>query len=411
MRLVMLNMRPVRTLATLLLCAHAGSVGAQSTTVTEGVTLSGALNQLTSPVAGATVGDAISLATALEVATSPLGISSAGFVYKLDPATGLRVRTATTFGPAFSERVLTAGAGKLSFAANLTVSTFDRIGSFKLDQMQVSKVDSTSSDVDRQGLASLVLSSQTLVMYAALGATERLDLSVAVPMVKVTIDGLSWVQNKNGNVLLRAVASGVSSGLGDVAVLAKYRLLRFGQGEPDPGGVALLGTVRLPTGDRENLRGLGVSRTLGSVVVSSGRGRFRPHANVGYEIWSKGVTVVADPRSRRTVTAKNQVQYAAGLELEAAPKLTLNIDVLGRHILGGGRIAAELFAPASNESGATSFSVVTAQSEGIRKLTLAPGFKWNLKGNMLLSLNALIPLRDNGLSDRFTPVIGLDWTF
>ena len=55
--------------------------------------------------------------------------------------------------------------------------------------------------------------------------------------------------------------------------------------------------------------------------------------------------------------------------------------------------------------------MVTAQSNGVRKLTLAPGLKWNLKGNMLLSLNALVPLKDNGLSDWFLPVIGLDWTF
>ena len=411
MRLAMLNKRPGRALAALLLCAHTGSAAAQSTTVTGGVTLSNALTQLTLPVAGAAVGDAISLAAALEVATSPLGISSAGFVYKLDPATGLRVRTATTFGPAFSERVLTAGAGNLSFAASLTVSTFDRIGSFKLDRMQLSKVDAESADVDRQGLASLALSSQTFLMYASLGATERLDLSVAVPIVKVKLEGLSWVQNRNGDVLLRSTASGISSGLGDIAVLAKYRLLRFGEGEPDPGGVALLGTVRMPTGDRENLRGLGVTRTMASIVASSGRGRFRPHANVGYEAWSKGVAVVADPLSRRTVTVKNQVQYAAGIELEAAPKVTVIVDVLGRHILGGGRVAAESFPAPTNTVGVTGLSAVTAQSEGIRKLTLAPGFKWNLKGNMLLSLNALIPLRDNGLSDRFTPVVGLDWTF
>ena len=405
------NMRSVRVLATVLFCASASSAAAQSTTVTEGLTLSDTLARLTLPVAGAAVGEAISLATALEVATSPLGISSAGFAYKLDPATGLRVRTATTFGPAFSERVLTAGAGKLSFATSLNVSTFDRLGSFKLDQMELSSVKASSPDVARQGLTSLVMSAQTLVMYAALGATERLDVAVAVPMVKVSVEGLSWVQNQNGEVLLRSVASGVSSGLGDIAVLAKFRLLRFGEGEPDPGGVAIVGTVRLPTGDRDNLRGLGITRTLGSIVASSGRGRFRPHANVGYELWSKGLAIVADPQARRTVTVRNQVQYAAGIELEAAPKVTLIVDLLGRHILGGGRVASEAFAPPPNLFGATSFTVATAQSKGIRKLTLAPGLKWNLKGNMLLSLHALVPLNDNGLSDRFTPVVGLDWTF
>jgi hypothetical protein len=40
-----------------------------------------------------------------------------------------------------------------------------------------------------------------------------------------------------------------------------------------------------------------------------------------------------------------------------------------------------------------------------------PGLKWNMKGTFLLSLNALVPIMDNSLHDKFTPVVGLDWTF
>ena len=48
--------------------------------------------------------------------------------------------------------------------------------------------------------------------------------------------------------------------------------------------------------------------------------------------------------------------------------------------------------------------------EGIRKLNLVPGLKLNLKGNMVLSLNAIVSLQDNGLHARFTPVVGIDLT-
>jgi hypothetical protein len=404
--------RSVRHSMAVLVFLAAGSAQAQTTTTTtEGLTLVDTLNRLTSPVAGGAVGDALAFATALEVATTPLGISSAGFVYKLDPTTGLRVRTATTFGPAFSERVLTSGAGKVSFGANLTVSTFDRLGSFNLSRMTLSRADAAASTVARDGLASLVLSAQTTVLYGTLGATDRLDVSVAVPLVKVNVEGISWVQNRAGDVLLRTEGAGISSGLGDVAASAKFRLLRFGEGEPDPGGVALMASVRLPTGDRENLRGLGVTRTQAAVAVSSGRGRFRPHANAGYEMWSKAIAVAADPSANRNILVRNQAHYTAGFELEAAPKVTLNIDLLGRHILGGGRVAREERTPPPNSAGVNTFTVATVTTDRIRKLVLAPGVKWNLKGNVLLSLNALIPLKDNGLSDRFTPVVGLDWTF
>lgn len=406
--------RPVCVLTLLLALLPPAPAFAQSTNTVEGLSLSQALTQLTALGGIAAPGAAIAVATALEVSTSPLGSSAAGFVFKLDPATGLRVRTATTFGPSFAERVLTAGEGKLSVSANLTVATYDLLGDFKLNRMELVRVDQKDPALNTTSYSSLVLSSQTLVLFGAIGATDALDLSVAVPLVKVKLEGLSWVERRNdpSQVLARAEASGVASGIGDIAVQAKYRLLKFGEGEPDPGGVAVLGTMRLPTGDADNLRGLGITRTMGSLVVSSGRGRFRPHGNVGFEFWSKGVDVGMDA-SGHMATAKNQIQYAAGLELEAAPKVTLIVDVLGRHVLSGGRIAVQSFPPSSfaDFPEVTAVDAQVAVPEGLRKITLAPGLKWNVKGNVLLSLNALIPVWDNGLHDRFTPVLGLDWTF
>ena len=40
---------------------------------------------------------------------------------------------------------------------------------------------------------------------------------------------------------------------------------------------------------------LGIDRsTMVSLIASGGQGRFRPHANAGYEYWSSGVSVVSD---------------------------------------------------------------------------------------------------------------------
>jgi hypothetical protein len=402
-------LRRVFVLVPLWAALSGGTAWAQAVSAFEGLTLSQALQALTGAGASTSAGQAIALATALEVATAPLGASSAGFVFKLDPATGLQVRTATTFGPAFAERALTAGAGKLSVSANLTISTFDRLGPFKLDQMELGRTESANPDLAQTGLTSLVLSSQTMLLFTSIGATERLDLSVGVPLVKVSLEGLSWVETQSGAVLERREAAGIASGLGDIALLAKFRLLRFGEGEPDPGGVAILGTMRLPTGDRDNLRGLGITRTMASLVASTGRGRFRPHGNAGFEFWSKGIDVVADPFEETIVTVRNQLQYNVGIEYEAAPKVTLIADVLGRHILGGGKVDMQPFD--FQNPNLTGFSALAATESGVRKITLAPGLKWNLKGQMLLSLNALIPLFDNGLHDLFTPVIGIDMTF
>jgi hypothetical protein len=168
-------------------------------------------------------------------------------------------------------------------------------------------------------------------------------------------------------------------------------------------------TLRLPTGDSQNLRGLGITRTLVSLIASSGQGRFRPHANGGFEYWSKGVGVVSDNAPNSTVTARNQLHYAAGFEFEAAPKATLLVDVIGGEILGGGKLGFQ--ADTTTAPGVTSSGSLVALPEGISKVSLVPGMKVNLKGKLLLSLNALIALHDTGLHARVTPVAGINLTF
>jgi hypothetical protein len=407
----MLNRRVAISLS-LVLTLTGGSAAAQKVTTTDGLSLRQTVTQLTVPVtASPAVGEAINLATALEVATSPLATSAGAFVFKVDPATGLRVRTATTFGPAFSERVLTAGEGKISVAANLTVATYDKLGSLELSRMPLTTVSAPSPTVARQGLTSLVLSSETMSISGAMGATDKIDVLFAVPLVKVKLDGISWVETAAGEIPLRVEGGGIASGLGDIAVGAKFRLLRFGEDEPDPGGIGFILMNRLPTGDTENFRGLGIYRSLGSVIVSMGRGKLRPHANGGFEWWSKGITVVSDSLRNTRVTVRHQWQYSAGVEFEASPKLTLLVDGIGRHIRGGGRVGYRVETPPPNPLGVTGVETAITLAQGIQKFSIAPGVKWNVKGTFVLSFNSLIAVKDSGLHDRFTPVVGVDWTF
>jgi len=243
--------------------------------------------------------------------------------------------------------------------------------------------------------------------------TDNLDLGVSVPLVTVEVDGASSFRDGTGRQLITAVGGGKSVGIGDIGGMVKYRFIHFGTGQPDPGGVAVVANVRMPTGDRDNFRGLGVTRTLLSGVVSSGKGRFRPHGNAGFEYWSKGVDAVTNVTPRASVRARNQIQYAAGVELEATPKLTVMADLIGRHILGAGQVGFQntpATLPSDIAAGVTSFDTMVALPEGIRKLNLVPGLKLNLKGNMVLSLNAIVSLQDNGLHARFTPVVGIDLT-
>jgi hypothetical protein len=379
-----------------------------TTTTVPAKTATDTLTQLTRPVGAPLVGDALGLATQLAVATAPFGASSGGFLIQLDPSTGLQVRTATTFGPSFAERALTNGEGKVSAGVNFASVNFDRLDDLAFEGLQLRSVAAASPAQARSGIANVSLTAKTIVISSRMGVTDRLDVGMSLPLVTVTVDGTTSLRNGNGDTLLFAQGSNVAKGLGDVAALVKYRFLSFGTSQPDPGGLAVMATMRLPTGSRKRLSGLGVTRTHLSFIASSGQGRFRPHANVGFGFWSKGVGALSDAAPNASVEARHQYEYAAGLELEAAPKVTILVDLLGGAILGGGRLG---YATVTSGSPAVSSESLVALPEGIRRLSLAPGLKVNLKGKLLLSLNALVALQDQGLHSRVTTVAGIDLTF
>jgi hypothetical protein len=102
------------------------------------------------------------------------------------------------------------------------------------------------------------------------------------------------------------------------------------------------------------------------------------------------------------------VEYVAGVDFAPIPEMTFIFDVLGRHVRGDGGsiVETEIVSPTSTIS-----FVGMSALDSLRKLTVAPGLKWAVKGNLLVSVNALIPVDDNGLHDEFTPVVGLAWGF
>jgi len=378
-----------------------------TTTTVETTTIASTLSQIVGPAGTAHIGDALSLAAQLGMATTPYGASSGGFLIKLDPSTGLAVRTATTFGPAFAERALTSGEGKLSLGATIQTSTYDRLNDVPVDNnLQLRTSTAASPAAARSGTANLSLKSTTTVLFARMGIGDNFDIGANVPIVAVKFSGTASLKSGVGDILFAQGAAN-ASGLGDVQGIAKFRFHSFGTGIPDPGGLAAMVTMTLPTGDKDQLRGLGITRTLVQLIASSGQARFRPHGNVGFEYWSKGVSVVSDTAGSPTVTARHQYTYAAGVEFEAVPKLTLLVDLLGGAVLGGGKVA---FTSVPDLTGVTT-SALAALPEGTSRIDLAPGLKANLKGKILISLNALIALHDTGLHARVTPVAGIDITF
>jgi hypothetical protein len=124
-------------------------------------------------------------------------------------------------------------------------------------------------------------------------------------------------------------------------------------------------------------------------------GRVSPHINLGYEFWFEDVEQI-----------KDQVTYALGAEVQATPKLTVVLDLVGRRLLGaaGYEYSSQSFGPVTFES-------LKATRGGLSVVSLAPGIKWNPTGNGLIAANVLVSLANGGLRANIIPVIGIDWTF
>ena len=400
---------------TLLALARTAPASAQATTVTPDLTLRETLFGLIGPTGSPAAASAIALAASLETTSGPLGTSSGGFVFKLDPSTGLQARTATTFGPSFAERALTSGEGKVSAAASIKSSNYDRLGDASLEKMLLGYHvgEHPRAHALRLYKPGLVVDDAGDVRdgWRHRQPRHRRRRAIGHRQAGWVVVGGNRKARRRRPVVIRATGAGKSSGLGDVAGTLKYRFMTFGEGLPDPGGIAVIATVHLPTGDAENFRGMGITRTYVGGIVSFGRGRLRPHFNGGYERWSDGIEVVTDFRRNTTLTARDQIRYAAGVELEAAPKLTLLLDLVGRRIRHAGEVGSRTEPADDNVPGITAFTSAVAIPEGIQKLELVPGLKLNVKGTMLFSLNVLTTLMDNGLHARVTPVASIDLTF
>ena len=406
--MTMCSSRQVCAAVTFLTLAWASPVLAQKVTTVPDLTGKQVLVQLANPAIAGPIGDIVASMAAVEIATAPFGTSAGGFVFKLDPSTGLLTRTTTTYGPSFTERALTSGEGKVTAGVTFSSTSYDKLSDFSLSALPLGSVVAASPLASSTSTGNLQITNKTVALSGITGVTPNFDVGVVVPLVSVKIVGTSAAVNGNGVVARLAQTSSVFSGLGDTAAIAKYRVVRFkGPDVPDPGGVAILVIMRLPTGSRDNLRGLGVTRTLGSVVASFGRGPVRPHGSAGFEYWSKGVDVSS--ANAGSVSLRHQFQYNGGVEIAAAPKLTLLVDFVGQRIMGGGPVVLGAVTPGTS-TGITSTQSLLLQGDGLNKALLVPGLKVNLKGKLVLSLNALITMKNNGLHSKVTPVAGINLT-
>ncbi|NNF07668.1 MAG: hypothetical protein HKN21_12975, partial [Candidatus Eisenbacteria bacterium] len=361
-----------------------------------------------------------------QLSSFPLSSSAGGFAYSFDADLGVLSRPTDSFGSVFGERPLTVGKGKYNIGVSVAEYTFDNLDGLDLREGEMQLVF-THVDIGGDGplnpalegdlvTSNLYINIETQIttLVGTYGVRDNFDVGIAIPVVDVSMqmsaetrvervatgdrDIHIFPSGQDTEVVRRR---GNASGVGDVLLRGKYVALQSGKNH-----VALSGDVRLPTGDDANLLGTGELQVKASLLGSIVNRTFSPHANLGVALSGGDIS--------------NEVVYGAGMSWAADPKLTVSADLVGRALMSVSRVKMEdeeFQYIEVDDTGGTVKSIVVPRltvedSEStVNLLHGAVGAKLNVGGNFLISMNGLFPLNDNGLTDKFSGLIGLDYSF
>jgi hypothetical protein len=209
----------------------------------------------------------------------------------------------------------------------------------------------------------------------------------ALPLVHLVLDG-ERVDNYRGQESVQAVASGRSSGLGDMLLRTKYNVYRAGAS-----GVSVGAEARLPTGDEDNLLGSGKATLAPRVIASLERARAGLHGTAAYVFG--GLTDELDASGAATFAATNRLTFVG--------------ELAGRRLKSVGRLI-DVAAPHPTLANVQTIRLTTTDAPTTRFVMLA-GFKWNVWSTWLLNVSVLHPLSDAGLNAGWTPAITFDRSF
>ena len=359
-----------------------------------------------------------------QIVSLPLPPPASGFTYEFDPGLGVFQRTTTSFGPILSERFETIGARRVSIGFAYQRLSFDSIEGVDLSNIPaVFTHDDAQLLGGREDVVTTINSIDAEVsrtaMFVSYGVTNRLDVSIAVPFVTAdlvvtsdaTIQRLGTTNPETHffrsfeddiGTRRRFTAFGHASGLGDVTVRMK-QTVRKGAKQ----GVALGLDLRLPTRDERNLLRTGAPGVNPFVAWSANYGALSPHLNAGYQ-WNGDSILGGEPGSGEAKDLPDLATYTAGAVIEVHPRVTAAVDLIGRYIIDSPRLRLEDFHALDNRS---VFPNITFTSGSFNEISAAAGLKINFFGRLLVDLNLLVPLNSEGLRDKISPLVGLEYAF
>lgn len=348
------------------------------------------------------------------LANLPFTAGSGGVTFHFE--NGAPVATSVSSGPLFAERAQTLGKGRVVAGANVNGISMDNIRGIPLHSLttrfahqnvgNAALGDPTFENDEIEVTTDLRLNLLVTSFFASYGLLDNVDVGILVPLVRTQMSGHSEAQvipfeqptphlfgtTTNPSEFADASSSGAATGLGDVALRVKANLH---QGRA--AGFAVVGDVRLPTGDTANFLGSGGTsvRVLG--VVTGRSGNFAPHINAGYAY-------------RNGHTQTNSVLATIGFDQLFSQSVTLAADVITDIQLGASKLV--LPQPVIYDAPVRR-RVDLTDIPDIRDNTIdgSVGLKSQFAGSYRAVTNLLLPLNVGGMRPRFIWTMGVERSF
>jgi hypothetical protein len=346
----------------------------------------------------------------------PFTASSSGVTFSFEG--GRPVATSVSAGPIFADRAETLGQGRVLFGANVTGISFTKLRGQPLNSLDswFAHEDTGAPPGDQYGLptwerdviqvtTNLDFSLLVTTLYATYGITDRLDVGIALPIVRSSLSGQSeafidWYEPTGsphyfGDPNQRVATTetdGTAFGIGDITGRVKAFLAQGSNW-----GFGALADVRVPTGSEDDFSGSGAASFRLMGIGSARFGSFSPHLNAG------ALISTGDDQN-------NRVLSTLGFDQLIGEQVTFAADLVGSFQLG------------DSPYGLPEPVRYTAPTPSTRSLTDIPdktdhfvdasfGLKIAANRDFRFVTNILIPLTDSGMRPSVAWTVGLERTF
>jgi len=384
-----------------------------------------------------------------QISNLPITAPISGFLFSFNPSLGVVSRQTESFGPILTERADTIGKHKLFVGFSYQYFNFDKIDSVNLKNFGAVFQHESEPELcnpvpvvtctpdgepvfqkDVIGTQNRIdLRVNQFVGVATFGVTDRLDVSVAIPILNVR-EGMNSDANitsfegptdrppccvhafdpANPQIPSHATFFSTSheqffdskstTGIGDITLRGKYEIVRR-----EKWGLAVGTDVRLPTGDEQNFHGAGTwgVRPFGTFSYS---GRIAPHASLGYQ-WNGDSILAGDVTTDTKGHLPNILTYSAGVDAGITHRISVTGDFIGQSLFDTKKITATTF----TDFGGTTHSNIEATTATTNQAYISVGGKINPVGRLLVILNVLFQVNEAGLHSKPVPLVGLSYTF